>query len=309
MGKTEAPKSISRLNLILTLNKQYGGSSPFVLEKDGRDVYSFKTDRIKFTCCNNLQHKHCMTPLEMLQLCYINGSRPCPICKKSTIHLGRASTSKGNGQEDGSVMSEAKKYLESDDLVENAKREAEVQNEIDKMNHNVPKHKNDKPEVEEEIAESIPYDEYIKEHGELENNDSNNNIINEIDDLILPEPDEDDDIVESEQFDSYIEENPDYDEKIIEDEKLNMRVNERYSKEDLMFLGKEEGSIFAIDESENEQETQNNGSEETTSNLNTNTTNKNENLNNEDTNILLDESTKSENLEDEEEDFDIPSIE
>jgi hypothetical protein len=40
-----------------------------------------------------------------------------------------------------------------------------------------------------------------------------------------------------------------------------------------------------------------------------NTTNKNENLNNEDTNILLDESTKSENLEDEEEDFDIPSIE
>ena len=124
----------------------------------------------------------------------------------------------------------------------------------------------------------------------------------------MPEPDEDDDIVESEQFDSYIEENPDYDEKILEDEKLNMRVNERYSKEDLMFLGKEEGSIFAINESDNEIENDNKQKEKT-SNLNTNNTNKNENLNIEDTNILLDESTKSENFEDEEEDFDIPSIE
>ena len=308
MGKTVAPKNISRLNLILTLSKQYGGSSPFVLEKDGHDIYNFKTDKIRFTCCNNLQHKHFMTPLEILQMRYINGIRPCPICKSNAIQIGRVSTNKGNGQEDGSVMSETKKYLESDDPVENAKREAEVQNEIDKMNHDVPKHKNNKPEVEEEIAESIPYDEYIKEHGELENNDSNNNIINEIDDLILPEPDEDDDIVESEQFDSYIEENPDYDEKILEDEKLNMRVDERYSKEDLMFLGKEEGSIFAINESDNEIENDNKQKEKT-SNLNTNNTNKNENLNNEDTNILLDESTKSENFEDEEEDFDIPSIE
>ena len=210
MGKTVAPKRISRLNLILTLNKQYGGSSPFILDKDGRDTYDFLTDKIKFTCCNNLQHKHCMTPLQMLQLCYINGAKPCPICKKSSIQIGRNSTNKGNGQEDGSIMSVNKKYLESDDPAENAKREAEVQNEIDKMNHNVPKPQNKKPIVEEEIAESIPYDEYVKEHGELETKDSNNNIINEIDDLILPEPNEDD-IVESEQFDSYIEENPDYD--------------------------------------------------------------------------------------------------
>ena len=81
--KTVAPQFISRLNLYNTLTHQYGGINPFVLQKDGKEVYSFKEDRIAFTCCNQGDHKHYMSPLQMLQLIYIYGhNNPCPICNK-----------------------------------------------------------------------------------------------------------------------------------------------------------------------------------------------------------------------------------
>ena len=130
MGKIEAPKTISRYTLVMTLQRQYNGNSPFVIKKNGKEVYDFQTDKREFTCCNNMEHKHFMTPLKMWQLVYIYGSNPGPLCNPKGLREKKKD--KGSfGQEDGSIISETKKYLESSDPTETAKRISEVQLEIE----------------------------------------------------------------------------------------------------------------------------------------------------------------------------------
>ena len=180
MGKIEAPKTISRYSLVMTLQRQYNGNSPFVIKKDGKEVYDFQTDKLEFTCCNNMEHKHFMTPLRMLQLVYIYGSNPCPICNPKGLRENKKDK-RSFGQEDGSIISETKKYLESSDPTETAKRMSEVQIEIEEEKRKIKelekKREKEQKESEDDIVESIPYDEYIKN----ENPNYNPNNITTID--------------------------------------------------------------------------------------------------------------------------------
>ena len=313
-NKTIAPKFITRYNLIMTLNKQYNGNSPFIIEKDGRDIYDFKHDRLKFTCCNKTEHKHIKSPLEILQMIYLYGTHPCTICNKNG-YINKNKSGIPSGQEDGSSMSENKKYLESDDPSENAKREMEIQNEYRKNNHiHEESYHNKKKteEVEEEIIESVSYDEYVKnENPEFDENKINvisDNKIESIDpddDLILPEPEEP--IVESESFDSYILKNPEFDKKIIENEEMNKHPASKMDIDYLFNNGNEEVSMYAFGNEEEENEIDENRKRDVEMNHSFMNKSKIEKSNNENANILLNESNKEENnslsQDDDEEDF------
>lgn len=343
MGKVEAPKTISRYSLVMTLQRQYNGNSPFVIKKDGKEVYDFQTDKLEFTCCNNMEHKHFMTPLRMLQLVYIYGSNPCPLCNPKGLREKKKD--KGSfGQEDGSIISETKKYLESSDPTETAKRMSEVQIEIEEEKRKIreleKKREKEQKESEEDIVESIPYDEYIEnENPDYNPNnittvDSENNIEEKtVEELEAEIVNEDDDIVESETFDDYVLQNPDYDEKIIGNDLLNKKPKSKFDLDYIFGNAQEEGSVFAVEKEDHVNETkdkhvrQNNlNNNEIKSendkielqeierkNDNTNITKladeiKNENLNEDNTNILLTESNENEKSsefddEDEEEEF------
>lgn len=343
MGKVEAPKTISRYSLVMTLQRQYNGNSPFVIKKNGKEVYDFQTDKLEFTCCNNMEHKHFMTPLRMLQLVYIYGSNPCPICNPKGLREKKKD--KGSfGQEDGSIISETKKYLESSDPTETAKRMSEVQIEIEEEKRKIKelekKREKEQKESEEDIVESIPYDEYIeKENPDYNPNnittvDSENNIEEKtVEELEAEIVNEDDDIVESETFDDYVLQNPDYDEKIIGNDLLNKKPKSKYDLDYIFSNAQEEGSVFAVEKEDHVNETKdkhvrqnnlNNNEIKTENdkielqeierkNDNTNITKladeiKNENLNEDNTNILLTESNENEkssefNEGDEEEEF------
>lgn len=343
MGKTEAPKTISRYSLVMTLQRQYNGNSPFVIKKDGKEVYDFQTDKLEFTCCNNMEHKHFMTPLRMLQLVYIYGSNPCPICNPKGLREKKKD--KGSfGQEDGSIISETKKYLESSDPTETAKRMSEVQIEIEEEKRKIKelekKREKEQKESEEDIVESIPYDEYIEKENpdynpdNITTVDSENNIEEKtVEELEAEIVNEDDDIVESETFGDYVLQNPDYDEKIIGNDLLNKKPKSKYDLDYIFGNAQEEGSVFAVEKEDHVNETkdkhvrQNNlNNNEIKSendkielqeierkNDNTNITKladeiKNENLNEDNTNILLTESNENEKSSefdegDEEEEF------
>lgn len=193
MTKTAPLKFISRRNLIATLDMQYMGHNPFIIKKDGRSEYDFLHDKLDFICCNNMEHKHNMTPVQMLQLKYMYGQIACPICFKerggkiTTIHKDKDALI----GEDTSNIIERKKYMESDDPVENAKREAELQAKMNEeaeewqrkmrkkedsgpqrtpQEYDEPKTKEPEEDiVEEEVVESMDYDEYIKENPNYEN--------------------------------------------------------------------------------------------------------------------------------------------
>ena len=346
MGKVEAPKTISRYSLVMTLQRQYNGNSPFVIKKDGKEVYDFQTDKLEFTCCNNMEHKHFMTPLRMLQLVYIYGSNPCPICNPKGLRENKKDK-RSFGQEDGSIISETKKYLESSDPTETAKRMSEVQIEIEEEKRKIKelekKREKEQKESEEDIVESIPYDEYIKNENPNYNPnnitivDSENNIeeksVEEFEAEII---NEDDDIVESETFDDYVLQNPDYDEKIIGNDLLNKKPKSKFDLDYIFGNAQEEGSVFAVEkenikddhvnETKDKHIKNNNLNNEIKSendkieiqeiareNDNTNITKladeiKNENLNEDNTNILLSESNENEKSSefdegDEEEEF------
>ena len=343
MGKVEAPKTISRYSLVMTLQRQYNGNSPFVIKKDGKEVYDFQTDKLEFTCCNNMEHKHFMTPLRMLQLVYIYGSNPCPICNPKGLREKKKD--KGSfGQEDGSIISETKKYLESSDPTETAKRMSEVQIEIEEEKRKIKelekKREKEQKESEEDIVESIPYDEYIEKENpdynpdNITTVDSENNIEEKtVEELEAEIVNEDDDIVESETFGDYVLQNPDYDEKIIGNDLLNKKPKSKYDLDYIFGNAQEEGSVFAVEKEDYVNETkdkhvrQNNlnnneiKSENDKIELqeierkddNTNITKladkiKNENLNEDNTNILLTESNENEKSSefdegDEEEEF------
>lgn len=257
MGKVEAPKTISRYSLVMTLQRQYNGNSPFVIKKDGKEVYDFQTDKLEFTCCNNMEHKHFMTPLRMLQLVYIYGSNPCPICNPKGLRENKKDK-RSFGQEDGSIISETKKYLESSDPSETAKRMSEVQIEIEEEKRKIKeiekKREKEQKESEEDIVESIPYDEYIKNENPNYNPnnittvDSENNIEEKIVEEFEAEIiNEDDDIVESETFDDYVLQNPDYDEKIIGNDLLNKKPKSKFDLDYIFGNAQEEGSVFAVE--------------------------------------------------------------
>lgn len=257
MGKVEAPKTISRYSLVMTLQRQYNGNSPFVIKKDGKEVYDFQTDKLEFTCCNNMEHKHFMTPLRMLQLVYIYGSNPCPICNPKGLRENKKDK-RSFGQEDGSIISETKKYLESSDPTETAKRMSEVQIEIEEEKRKIKeiekKREKEQKESEEDIVESIPYDEYIKNENPNYNPnnittvDSENNIEEKIVEEFEAEIiNEDDDIVESETFDDYVLQNPDYDEKIIGNDLLNKKPKSKFDLDYIFGNAQEEGSVFAVE--------------------------------------------------------------
>ena len=197
MGKAVAPLYISRLNLYNTLSKQYGGRNPFVMQKDGRDTYSFKNDIVTFTCCNKSDHVNRMSPIQMLQLVYIYGPyNPCPICNKIGIKVNKKSLSELGGQEEGSDMEYRKKYLETDDPSENAVRESLLEAEL---NNTHVKEETYHTKKEEVVAESLDYDEYIKEHPEFENKKE------EVEYGPQPAPNNDeDDIIEAEYEDDDI---------------------------------------------------------------------------------------------------------
>ena len=329
MGKVEAPKTISRYSLVMTLQRQYNGNSPFVIKKDGKEVYDFQTDKLEFTCCNNMEHKHFMTPLRMLQLVYIYGSNPCPICNPKGLRE-KKKDKRSFGQEDGSIISETKKYLESSDPTETAKRMSEVQIEIEEEKRKIKelekKREKEQKESEEDIVESIPYDEYIEnENPDYNPNnittvDSENNIEEKtVEELEAEVVNEDDDIVESETFSDYVLQNPDYDEKIIGNDLLNKKPKSKFDLDYIFGNAQEEGSAFAVEKEDHVNETkdkhvrQNNlNNNEIKSendkielqeikrkNDNTNITKladeiKNENLNEDNTNILLTESNENE---------------
>lgn len=204
MANTEAPKYISRLTLIKTLDYQYRDKSPFFIEKDGKDEYDYTRDRLHFICCSNMDHKHYMTPLQILQLRYIYGMQPCPICFKK--HGGRPENKlDASGGEDVSDIVLRKKYMESDDPQENAKREADVQNELDRMENewkkklnkrernrpqrtrqeNEPEESsviNEEETTDEPVVESMSYEDYIKNKDEIEKEigvENSNNDLNE----------------------------------------------------------------------------------------------------------------------------------
>lgn len=345
MGKVEAPKTISRYSLVMTLQRQYNGNSPFVIKKDGKEVYDFQTDKLEFTCCNNMEHKHFMTPLRMLQLVYIYGSNPCPICNPKGLRENKKDK-RSFGQEDGSIISETKKYLESSDPTETAKRMSEVQIEIEEEKRKIKeiekKREKEQKESEEDIVESIPYDEYIKNENPNYNPnnitivDSENNIeektVEEFEAEII---NEDDDIVESETFNDYVLQNPDYDEKIIGNDLLNKKPKSKFDLDYIFGNAQEEGSVFAVEKENikddhvnetkdkhirhnnlnNEIISENNEIEiqEIERDDNTNIIKladeiKNENLNKDNTNILLSESNENEKSSefdegDEEEEF------
>jgi len=343
MGKVEAPKTISRYSLVMTLQRQYNGNSPFVIKKNGKEVYDFQTDKLEFTCCNNMEHKHFMTPLRMLQLVYIYGSNPCPICNPKGLREKKKD--KGSfGQEDGSIISETKKYLESSDPTETAKRMSEVQIEIEEEKRKIKelekKREKEQKESEEDIVESIPYDEYIEnENPDYNPNnittvDSENNIEEKtVEELEAENVNEDDDIVESETFGDYVLQNPDYDEKIIGNDLLNKKPKSKYDLDYIFGNAQEEGSVFAVEKEDHVNETKdkhvrqndltNNEIKSENDKIelqeierkddNTNITKladeiKNENLNEDNTNILLTESNENEKSSeidegDEEEEF------
>lgn len=245
--KAVAPLFISRLNLYNTLTKQYGGVNPFVIQKDGKDVYSFKNDRLTFTCCNKTDHKHHMSPLQMLQLVYIYGYKnPCPICNKYGEVNNKGFSSLG-GQEEGSDMDIRKKYIETDDPVENAKRESLIEAENNNRNH-VHEESYHKKKDDDEIAESVSYDDYIKENPDYK--PEIKNTPEEVEDEIIEAEYVDDDIVESVSYDDYIVKNPEFANKIVGDERFNERPKNRYDDEYLFGLGQEEGSIFAHNDQE-----------------------------------------------------------
>jgi len=346
MGKVEAPKTISRYSLVMTLQRQYNGNSPFVIKKNGKEVYDFQTDKLEFTCCNNMEHKHFMTPLRMLQLVYIYGSNPCPLCNPKGLK-GKKKDKGSFGQEDGSIISETKKYLESSDPTETAKRMSEVQIEIEEEKRKIKelekKREKEQKESEEDIVESIPYDEYIeKENPNYNPNnittvDSENNIEEKtVEEFEAEIVNEDDDIVESETFDDYVLQNPDYDEKIIGNDLLNKKPKSKFDLDYIFANAQEEGSVFAVEkvdtkndhvnETRDKHVRRNNLNDEAKSeniesemreiareNDNTNITKladniKNENLNKDNTNILLTESNENEKSSeiddgDEEEEF------
>ena len=248
MGKTVAPAVITRLNLINTIQKQYGPRNPFFVYKDGKDMYDFKRDIVKFTCCNNSEHVHHMSPLQMLQLIYIYGPRcPCPMCNKIGLKGNRVNRTELGGQEQGSDMELRKKFIESDDPTENAMKEslleAESNAHVKEASYHTPK--------EEEIVESVNYDDYIKENPDFEKETKEivENMSNEDDDIIEPEY-EDDDIVESESYDEYILKNPDYDNKVIGDERFNQKPKNKFDTEYLFSNGAEDCSMYAFNEDE-----------------------------------------------------------
>lgn len=193
MTKTEPLKFISRRTLIATLDMQYMGHNPFIIKKDGRNEYDFLHDRLDFICCNNMEHKHNMTPVQMLQLKYMYGQIACPICFKERggkINLHHIDKDALIGEDTSNII-ERKKYMESDDPIENAKREAELQSQLNeeaeewqrkmkKKDRNGPQRtpqEYDEPKVEEpqeeivedEVVESMDYEDYIKENPNYEN--------------------------------------------------------------------------------------------------------------------------------------------
>jgi len=210
--KIQPPKSISRINLVLTLNKQYGGNNPFVIVKDGKTEYDFLHDTLTFTCCKYTEHIHHMTPLQILQLRYINGAIPCPYCNNENggnIKIKNISES----IEDGSEMINKKKYLESDDPVEQVKRATDLQNEITRQRNEIerlsgkgkrngPQRTKQEWEKDEEVAEDTIIDSMSVEEYERING---KNSINAVEGP-SPKPIEDD-IIESESFEEYSREN------------------------------------------------------------------------------------------------------
>lgn len=347
MGRTEAPKTISRYSLVMTLQRQFNGNSPFVIKKDGKEVYDFLQDKLTFTCCNNMEHQHTMTPLRMLQLVYIYGSNPCPICNPKGLRPSRKEKDKGSfGQEDGSMISETKKYLASDDPTETAKRTAEVQIELEeekrKQKELEKKREKELKESEEDIVESVPYDEYVENENpnfnpdKITTVDSENNIEEKSVEEFKEENvvSEDDEIIaESETYDEYVLKNPNFDEKIIGNDALNRKPRDIF--ECMLNSASEEGSTFAREKEDHVNEAkqkheqrdklnitkeikqepiQEEVTEISRENDNTNITKladevaedvQNENLNEDDTNILLSESKENEKTssDDEEEEF------
>ena len=90
MGKVEAPKTISRYSLVMTLQRQYNGNSPFVIKKDGKEVYDFQTDKLEFTCCKNMEHKH----FQILEVDITNFKSPEEILKSINGNFDESQSSK-----------------------------------------------------------------------------------------------------------------------------------------------------------------------------------------------------------------------
>ncbi|MGL4950095.1 MAG: hypothetical protein ACRC5M_06905 [Anaeroplasmataceae bacterium] len=81
MNNQQIPKTITRYDLFLNLQYQYGANNQFVLVKDGKELYDFKNDIIEYTCCQHSSHKHRGTPEEILLLKF-RYPQPCVICFK-----------------------------------------------------------------------------------------------------------------------------------------------------------------------------------------------------------------------------------
>lgn len=214
MGKTEPPRVITRYNLYMTLVKQYGVDNPFVLKRDGKEVYNFLNDKVTFTCCNNMSHQHTMTPLNILQLKYIYGANPCPICNKNRGVYNPYKKMSSTSTDD--VGTSPGRIVYSEDPIEAAKQKAKVEAEIIAQkatliengkhvgsrvnNKNAPKVLNmneffkNRPDLarvfgdgnynvnvaetiddEEPIAESMSYDQYVANNNEFNSNIKNVN--------------------------------------------------------------------------------------------------------------------------------------
>lgn len=156
---------ISRMQLVLSLQQQYSeyyGTTPFVIQKDGKDVYDMTHDLLTFTCCGNIEHKFTMTPMQMLMLKKKYGPQPCVWCRAEGVQINK---NHEIGEDPDMDMMVMKNFIESSNSQDNLERKRAREEYIKQQQEKVKfKVNTDSYEEGDIIVSSKNIDRYMQEH-------------------------------------------------------------------------------------------------------------------------------------------------
>lgn len=158
-------KYISRMQLVMSLQAQYQkfgyGTTPFVIEKDGKSNYNLTKDVLAFTCCGNIEHKHYMTPMQMLMLEKKYGPQPCVYCRQDGVQITK---DRGINEDPDTDMMIMKNFIESKDSGSMAQKRKEVERLIKEAESKNRFTVNDEYEEGDIVVASKSYENYVKRH-------------------------------------------------------------------------------------------------------------------------------------------------
>lgn len=173
---------ISRFDLIMYLGRKYShlGDNPFVIKRDGKQIYNILNDVIEFTCCTEPFHTHRMTVMQLIKMTNKYPDFPCPICNaKGIMKLPSKGRSINDSGDEGMFL--LKEYGGDNINMENREIVNRVLNEIVKDAKNKNTTENDYS-GDGVVASCTSTKEYLRAHPEFKINQiqgENANKINE----------------------------------------------------------------------------------------------------------------------------------